>query len=908
MKKKFTLYLMTLSILLSVLPVVNAAETYDDTYEPYIRSINFLNGIGAANIDTVNYDGEVTRAEAAYYVSGIMGDIINYTDIKGVFTDVSHDTKYAKEIEALARLGIIHGFNDGSFRPEETATVVDIASMMIYALGMEYEADAKGGGSSAYISVAAENELLDGIRAGDEFVTIGDLSLILYNTLHSEIAECDMTTPSYVYSKTDETLLHRNFDIVYDEGVIVKNDITALWASTDIGEGMIELETNNGNIVIDASDTDTWKDIGKRVRVYYNGETDDLKYVYHEIHKKNSAFNVSLKDLDFNNTDFSGGKLSYIEKGAARTKEKKIEKDFSLIYNNMYYAEGEIEVNDFKGCAGDITLIDNDGNNTYDVVSLKVYDTLYVDSVSTVDELIFDRYDEKLSVSTNESEYDKIVIKDSSGKVAKFSDIDAGNVISVAKSSPGTNDKAIEIIISNEYITGKITSVENGDFTTAVIDDINEYTVLKKAADDLFVGETVTGYTDAFGNIAYIDSLPGRDWSYGICIKNILNDDGTFSLRLITANGTVEEYKAAQKIQVDDVKYTDTVKLKNTLDKVTPLNINVETKGAYVMRYRLNEGGEVREIDTVNKGEEKTENNLTLVGSGTFVKCSGNVLGWTIPYNPDARVITITDASGYTDADKFKEANAVSVGVASSVIRYVGRKYSVAAYKSGSEELKADFIVQYGSMEYSWDNQFFVIDNVSEEYNTDVGEVMMCVNGFQMGVEKKYWIGDSHKEEFKSKNFIAGDVIRCIVDGNNRIIKEETISKFNGDGTVQISKATGENNVVSGELTVEKNASITIQNGFVHSMEDGVMLTTCSAFGNSGATSEGLDWTSERLYYTEIPNSAVITVVDTSRRKDNIYLGSKDDIKDYVHQGDKCSRVLMRWRSNNLYEVVVYNQ
>ena len=46
---------------------------------------------------------------------------------------------------------------------------------------------------------------------------------------------------------------------------------------------------------------------------------------------------------------------------------------------------------------------------------------------------------------------------------------------------------------------------------------------------------------------------------------------------------------------------------------------------------------------------------------------------------------------------------------------------------------------------------------------------------------------------------------------------------------------------------------------------------------------------------------------DTDSKEGRIYTGSFDDIRDYVSHGDDASRVLVRYYSGQLKEIVVYN-
>ena len=55
-----------------------------------------------------------------------------------------------------------------------------------------------------------------------------------------------------------------------------------------------------------------------------------------------------------------------------------------------------------------------------------------------------------------------------------------------------------------------------------------------------------------------------------------------------------------------------------------------------------------------------------------------------------------------------------------------------------------------------------------------------------------------------------------------------------------------------------------------------------------------------------ILNTVPIMVVDQSDER--IFKGTTDDILDYENFGNNCSLVLMRFRSNTLNEVIIFNK
>lgn len=70
-----------------------------------------------------------TRQEAALFIANALGmDIINVPDVK--FTDVPKSSKYYGAIAALSEAGIINGYPDGTFKPENTLTRSQIAKIL----------------------------------------------------------------------------------------------------------------------------------------------------------------------------------------------------------------------------------------------------------------------------------------------------------------------------------------------------------------------------------------------------------------------------------------------------------------------------------------------------------------------------------------------------------------------------------------------------------------------------------------------------------------------------------------------------------------------------------------------------------------------------------------------------------
>ena len=97
--------------------------------------------------------------------------------------------------------------------------------------------------------------------------------------------------------------------------------------------------------------------------------------------------------------------------------------------------------------------------------------------------------------------------------------------------------------------------------------------------------------------------------------------------------------------------------------------------------------------------------------------------------------------------------------------------------------------------------------------------------------------------------------------------------------------------------------------GYVYSKEDTVIKTNRYGFESSDTVKVGapadVKWTTDPLWYSGTTGAAVIVVDDSDEK---VSAGSVNDILDYENFGSECSLVVMKYRSNVLKEVIVYNK
>lgn len=173
------LLLSTSALSAASFPDVDEAALYADAAE-YLSEIGVMQGDAQGNF---NPDKTVTRAQMAAIICRMLGETENLAADGDRFTDVPEDYWANRYIVKAAELGIINGYQNGSFKPENTVTYEQAVTMIVRVMNLEESALVAGGYPSGYVSVAEEygftHQLLT--QSGD-LMTRGQIAILVYNT------------------------------------------------------------------------------------------------------------------------------------------------------------------------------------------------------------------------------------------------------------------------------------------------------------------------------------------------------------------------------------------------------------------------------------------------------------------------------------------------------------------------------------------------------------------------------------------------------------------------------------------------------------------------------------------------------------------------------------------------------
>ncbi len=349
------------------------------------------------------------------------------------FTDVADDSAYYRAVEQLHKIGIIDGYTDGTFKPEQTVTRAEMAKLIAAMQGYAESAEGKSvtkfsdvpstHWASGYIASAtgtAINGLPDGTFAPDKPVKYEEAVKMIMATLgYTVIAEAEGGYPmGYVSAAIKEK---------------VTEDVTNANIGADASRGTI------AQLIYNAIDTPlveqiTWNKDGSGDYIKYDGET---KY---------------------------GG--SAVEYKTLMSENLEIVKAEGVVMNNSYF-----------GLTEDITAIDLDEDPTvsisinkiwgdfedfdlYDSTELLVSDSDAMDYVGLAVEFYAqeNEYEEWEILSILESEsFNKAITFNLSSYDEKESEDADANVIYYYKDNATTSTKVtlqLENDDAYEYIPG----------------------------------------------------------------------------------------------------------------------------------------------------------------------------------------------------------------------------------------------------------------------------------------------------------------------------------------------------------------------------------------------------------------------------------------------------------------------
>lgn len=616
MKNRVLAVMLTAVLILSAFASVSAAESNDriDTAISTLSGLAIMRGYD----DGLFYpEKDVTRMEFVALVLRTLGmeNVSESMKENATFRDVDASLWGAGAVNFAASMGLVDGYTDGNFGPNDTVTVNQAVKVLIEALGYG-ELAKKQGYPGGYLSVGSNLGVIDGVAAGENAATRGEIALLIYNSLEVKLMEdVNIGGIDEGKAKGDETLLQR-LDIT-----IISATVTGVYGASVSGvklsENQVELSGEKYQTEIDASAF-----LGLKVRAWIKDDGKNLPTLVHIQTRGDESLVINAENIDSETTK---DEIKYYEDG--KEKSYDLSEPLVVVYNGKPLSTSEI--NDSKYLIPDdgyITINEDSGNGN--IVVAWDYDTFVVSAVS--DDTIYDIFGKSIKID-NKVKFSLLY----DGVRAGIETVKSGDVLWVAKSLDGV---MVSCIAGNSAVTGELESIiedEDANKTVYVIDG-EEYVLsesYKKAIDEghskalkLSIGDEAEFTLNPGEKIAFVSAEETqKNLTYGYLIDaQLKSGPGSWvSFKIMTEDNRFVYLETDKK---EKTRFGRNSGGKYKTSKEEAAEIFKAVSGEYevtkqLVMYELSEEGNIKEFylaDTsVNNGEfsmDEKQQQMTYAG------------------------------------------------------------------------------------------------------------------------------------------------------------------------------------------------------------------------------------------------------------------------------------------------------
>ncbi len=797
--KKIAAFTLVIAMLcsMSVFALEFPDVSKDDKNQQAIDVLSSLGIIKGYDDGQFKPEKTVTRAEITSLIVRMLGmSSINTSVVDSPYTDVPGNHWAVSDIKTANSMGIIKGYGDGTFGPEDEVTYEQAVKMIVAMLGYEPSAMKKGGyteengwpngdWASGYmqeardLSILKNSEMIQTAPAPRKII-----AQVLYNSLEIDLTE-KITVPGAaepLYQvQQGRNVLNYYLKMTKYEGTVIANSISRLddEESTLLDDEIVIDTKKDGDITIQVDKLTGIKDmLGINVYAYTKrDDTDNYNVLCHYMPKsKIKTTTISTNDVTI--TDFTSSLITYEKENSAREQKISLEDDALLIYNGKYMDLSYALDNDLAiPEMGTITVTDSGNGNS--LINIQSYQNYVVKSTDSSTYEIFAQLKVGSSSSLqipleDEFNWDVKILKNNS-EVA-FSTIKANNVLTVLQSDDSqVGKKIMTVYVTDTKKSGQI-SEEDGEnvYIGNAGYKVAPSLIGTEIGEKIVYGASGTYYLDYFGNIAYADFNTASDSErYGYItgcgvIDDTAGDVVAGAMIYDYTTKTQKKYTFHTRVKIDGKSTTDHEGLLDTLEETAQLvnkdSDNVNADYSQPIKFVLNSNGKVSEIDTVAEG-----------GSENFVPVSDDLI--SASYNSTNRYFT---ANSKTVAKIDSKTIIFSVPADRTTTQEYGIK-TYSYFKNGTtynfeafdvnENGIAGIIVLYASnfdAVVHYDSPVLVVTEVgSMKTEPTTGEPKMEIVGYDLrhGSTVTKFAGE---EEYLD-GIVVGDVISFGVDNQGLI-------------------------------------------------------------------------------------------------------------------------------------------
>ena len=566
--KKVIALVAVFAMLVSTVAFAQAFTDVADT-DNYAEAIETLNTLGILTGDDQNNDGKmefrpedtITRAEVTAIISRIQG-MGNASQTSTDFTDVPSSHWASGYISQAATQGIVNGYGDGTFGPDDNVKYEEIIKMLMETLGYYPFAADNGGYPTGYLAAAQRYGVLDGVVGGGVGTEAkrGMVAQLVNNAIDTPLMD------KYSYGKDAEyviydgltdlgspyqSLLTRDLKLVKVTGLVAKNSYTTL---TGVGTEYDADKTKEIGIEIDdTTDNRNYLNKDSKLTSYLNGTLMNVRqndinadeflgYAVSLYAKKDSSDKYDLisisKSDDKNETveftfdlfkEFKSGKLYYYrDENSSSTNTVNVADKALVVYNGAAAGEfanvrdsffdattGIVTNDNYSGKVVCINSKDETGYTGYDVIRIEAGVSAVVSQVASNGKVTFmnavtapstGRVNSIASLDFSDDDYLINITKD--GEDFDYTTLKKWDVLTILSYGKDSKVYDVEVLGESNYVDGYVTSVKESSTPQEYrLSDGNWYKMASGfyPSTTLKSGKSGRFFIDGYGKLVALD-------------------------------------------------------------------------------------------------------------------------------------------------------------------------------------------------------------------------------------------------------------------------------------------------------------------------------------------------------------------------------------------------------------------
>jgi len=496
------------------------------------------------------------------------------------FPDISKDTYLEKSAGLLSGYGIIQGYPDGTFRPDQAVTRAEMAKIVTVAAGWyEYSKnmttvyeDMRGHWAESYVELANVLNIVNGISpttyGPDNLIKFEEAYTMILRLLGYSDESLPGPWPPNYFKKANQLNLFQNIDTSSE--FASRKDISIMLYNA-LNCNLVQVKDNNA--------------------VFTTNKTL-MSLLGSKITKDITLNDLKVENFDFADYLFNKWDVYYDNKGKAVYADNPSYKEFtgtvtSLLTNRVIFVTDDygnvrafklpeipIVINGEKGTfdnLGDsnIKVVYEDSSFNGDVIGIVAYkktDIKVIDRPSLYKEGTKVFAGKNLPTTNNyEINYDKLHIH---GDAKTLEEIKENDVVYFYETKESNRVTALTLNVFRSQITGIVTDVQT-------VNNITYYTVnsisYKTGENFIFtenasVNDNVNIIFDKSNNIIKLNILDyGKNPStFGIVVSSGNSTNGNSTAKILDEYGTLKDYSLADNSGVVTVVETGSDLLKKT--------------------------------------------------------------------------------------------------------------------------------------------------------------------------------------------------------------------------------------------------------------------------------------------------------------------------------------------------------